>query len=104
MFRRNINWRFHFFIVNNKNYCFDCNTHRIISINNKLQKIIENKNYDSLKSQYSEFYKTIFIKKKFQIIKKKEENCCVTINFSNTCNLNCSYCYYNKPEKWTKNS
>lgn len=44
MFRRNINWRFHFFIVNNKNYCFDCNTHRIISINNKLQKIIENKN------------------------------------------------------------
>jgi radical SAM protein with 4Fe4S-binding SPASM domain len=98
MFRRNINWRFHFFIVNNKNYCFDCNTHRIISINNKLQKIIENKNYDSLKSQYSEFYKTIFIKKKFQIIKKKEENCCVTINFSNTCNLNCSYCYRDKKD------
>lgn len=93
-------WRFYSFESDNKYYCFDCFTHKIFSLTNELYECLRNEDYKCIKKNYTSFYKAIIKKARFKTKKQQVvEDCFVTINFSNKCNLNCSYCYRDKKEK-----
>lgn len=92
----NSSWRFYLFQNDNYFYCFDCFTHKIFCINQKLYELLKNNEYRDIKKQYKKFYKQILQAKPFITKEYKENRCFVTINFSNKCNLNCKYCFKNK--------
>lgn len=92
-------WRFYFFRENGKDYCFDCFTHKLFSLSTDLKSLLEAGDYKKIKHDYKKFYKSILCKDIFKPEILQENKCCITINFSNNCNLNCSYCYRNKAEK-----
>lgn len=92
-------WRFYFFSENGTEYCFDCFTHKIFSLSSDLKTLLEAGDYKKVKHGYKKFYKSILCKEIFKPEILQENKCCITINFSNNCNLNCSYCYRNKAEK-----
>ena len=95
----NSSWRFYFLHNDDGYYCFDCFTHKIYSIKKELYTLLQNKKYNLVKKEYKKFYKQILQKQSFVPKEFKDDKCYVTINFSNTCNLKCKYCYRDKEEK-----
>ncbi len=105
MFRKNVisksNWRFYIYSENGKNFCFDSFTHKIYTLSDELKKMLEQGEYWSIKHKFNKFYSSVINVEKFYPSKllESEKKCCITINFSNNCTLNCAYCYRNKNEK-----
>ena len=108
-----INWRFFTFHNNENYYSYDCITNKIYKIECLLYQAINAANIRLIKQKNECFYKNVI--KKRNISKKQElknnkisidnNKCCVTLDFSNTCNLDCKYCYRKKSEvsKLSKN-
>ena len=108
-----INWRFFTFHNNENYYSYDCITNKIYKIECLLYQAINDANIRLIKQKNECFYKNVI--KKRNISKKQElknnkisidnNKCCVTLDFSNTCNLDCKYCYRKKSEvsKLSKN-
>lgn len=94
-------WRFYFFQNDNSYYCFDCFTHKIYFINHDLYQLLKKFKYKDIKKQYSKFYKQILKASPFIVNDLKDDRCFVTVNFSNKCNLKCTYCYRKKDNEVT---
>lgn len=91
--------RFYFFNTENQYYCFDSYTHKIFTLSEELLFLLKNKQYKNIKQKYKKFYNKILIKKHFKAKVASDNNCTVTINLSNKCNLSCLYCYRDKKQK-----
>lgn len=106
MKRHGINWRFFAFHNNENYYSYDCITNKIYKIEHLLYQAINDANISLIKQKNKNFYENVI--KKRNISKKQElknnkisidnSKCCVTLDFSNTCNLDCKYCYRKKSE------
>ncbi len=91
--------RFYFFNTENQYYCFDSYTHKIFTLSEELLFLLKNKQYKNIKQKYKKFYNKILIKKHFKAKVASDNNCTVTINLSNKCNLSCLYFYRDKKQK-----
>lgn len=90
-------WRFCLFEEKNKYFLYTGWSQRIFEIKKGLYNLIKERNLREIKTLNKDFYN--YIDKETPIkIRPYIENkkCHVTLNFSNKCNLNCSYCYRNK--------
>lgn len=88
-------WNIYLFSVNDKHFCYNCITNKIYQLSSDLFFNINNKN---IKRTYNTFYKILKTKDQKYSPSASPTKCIVTLNFSNTCNLHCSYCYRNKNE------
>ena len=93
--------RFFFFVENGKNYCFDDISHKIYYLEKRLYSLLHENNIKEIRKKYTKFYKTVLLRKRIHIRKRKNKNCYVTINFSTNCNLNCKYCFRNRKDSKT---
>lgn len=106
MIKKN-SFRFYLFSLDSSYYCYDCFTNKIYEVDQVLFEYIKREDIKMIKEKYVFFYKKVILKKeitKRQVLKcnKKsfhDEKCCVTLDFSNNCNMDCKYCYRNKYEK-----
>lgn len=95
-------WRFFFFEQENDYYCFDCITQKILLLTPELMRYLKDSNYKLIQKNYPTFNKQILLKEDLNNKSQQRANnkkCCVTINISNNCNLDCVYCYRNKQDK-----
>jgi radical SAM protein with 4Fe4S-binding SPASM domain len=94
----------YFFTFMKKNYVFSAYNHKVIALDNKSflalkgNKVNITESFDEndviLKSLYDN---------KISFRNYNEPKCFVTINYSDECNLNCTYCYRNKNSKMKLN-
>lgn len=89
-------WRFYLYTFEENHYCFDCFTHKIYTINSILYTLLKFRKLYLLRKKFPKFYTDIILQKAFIPVIKSEEKCCIAINYSNRCNLKCSYCYRDK--------
>lgn len=88
--------RFYLFEVDKQDFCFDCYTLKVYPVSVHLKDLLQKVDYKSIKKLYGKFYTTVVKQKELESKSHRENICKVTLNFSNKCNLNCSYCFRNK--------
>lgn len=87
---------------NGNNYLYDAFSQNIFPIDKEIEGFLFSKNF-FIQSEYSEekikkFFEKLLTWNDVRTVKRIPETH-LTINFSNKCNLNCSYCYRHKNNK-----
>lgn len=87
---------------NGNNYLYDAFSQNIFPIDKEIEGFLFSKNF-FIQSEYSEekikkFFEKLLTWNDVRTVKRIPETH-LTINFSNKCNLNCSYCYRHKSNK-----
>ena len=95
-------WRFFFYMHNSKRFCYDCYTNKIYLLSDLLYNLLKSHKYAKIRKYNSTFFENILQTTEKQPHIYSENNCVVTIDFSNTCNLCCKYCYTKKNQNIIK--